>query len=191
MYQYEIYIRQKRLSNCDEIRACNHIIRKRTLNDLAKLSGYDFTPASNKTFLNIQVTTECIFKLKRVCDMIRTHRQKCLTMFPCKYIWIFHHVLVACTWDWHNSFAVTLAQLFPSDTDAFFSKWHLHDCCQVRLARFFPTENSTIVAKWYWYYFFQVWVAWLFTSDTGPNFSKWHWHNRSQVRLVRLFPSVI
>ena len=33
----------------------------------------DFAPASSKEFLDIQVTIECEFALKRVRDMIRTY----------------------------------------------------------------------------------------------------------------------
>ena len=44
----------------------NHLVRKGTLNHLAKL-------ASSKEFFDIQATIECGFTLKRVRDMTKTY----------------------------------------------------------------------------------------------------------------------
>ena len=49
-------------------RAQNHLVRKPTLNYLAKLT-------LSKEFRDIQVTTECGFTLKRVRDMIKAYSQ--------------------------------------------------------------------------------------------------------------------
>ena len=49
------------LSDSNEIRTHNHLVRKRTLSHLAKL------------FLDVQATIECRFTLKRVRDMIITY----------------------------------------------------------------------------------------------------------------------
>ena len=49
-------------------RVQNHLVRKPTLNYLAKLT-------LSKEFRDIQVTTECGFTLKRVRDMIRAYSQ--------------------------------------------------------------------------------------------------------------------
>ena len=38
-------------------------------------SPSNFAPASSKEFLDIQVTIECGFILKRVCDMTRTYSE--------------------------------------------------------------------------------------------------------------------
>ena len=43
---------------------------------VAVTSPSDFAPASSKEFLDIQVTIECGFTLKRVRDMTRTYSQK-------------------------------------------------------------------------------------------------------------------
>ena len=52
------------ICDCNWTRTQNHLVLKRTLNHLAKLS---------KEFLDIQATVECGFTLKRVRDMTRTY----------------------------------------------------------------------------------------------------------------------
>ena len=42
----------------------------------------DFVPASSKEFLNMQVTIECGFTLKCICDMMRTYSQYFLPFHP-------------------------------------------------------------------------------------------------------------
>ena len=60
------------LSDCNGIRTQNHLVRKRTLNHLAKLNSVavtqtsDIVPVSGKEFR---------FTLKRARDMIRTYSQ--------------------------------------------------------------------------------------------------------------------
>ena len=59
------------LSDCNGIRNRNCLVRKQTINQLAKLAKI----VSNKEFLEIQATTDCRLTLKRVCGMIRTYSQ--------------------------------------------------------------------------------------------------------------------
>ena len=59
------------LSDCNGIRNRNCLVRKQTINQLAKLAKL----VSNKEFLDIQATTDCRLTLKRVCGMIRTYSQ--------------------------------------------------------------------------------------------------------------------
>ena len=53
------------LCDCNWTRTQNHLVRERTLNNLAKLGSC----------LDIQATIECGFTLKRVSDMTRTYSQ--------------------------------------------------------------------------------------------------------------------
>ena len=84
---------------------------------------------------------------------------------------------------------VTLARLFPSDTDTIVPKWHWHYCSQVRLPRLFPSNTGTIVSKWHWHNCSRVTLARLFPSETSAIVTKWYWHDYSRVTLARLFPS--
>ena len=62
------------LNDCNWTQIHSHLVRKRTLNHLAKLETSDFAPASSKEFLDIQATIECGFTLKRIHDLTRTYR---------------------------------------------------------------------------------------------------------------------
>ena len=46
----------------------------------------DFVPVSGKEFLDIQVTIECGFTLKRLRDMIRTYSHYFLFSICCEYL---------------------------------------------------------------------------------------------------------
>ena len=61
---------QEASSDCNWTRTHNHLIRKQTLNYLAKLA---FTCLYT---LDIQTTIKCGFTLKRVRDIIRTYNQE-------------------------------------------------------------------------------------------------------------------
>ena len=65
--------------DCNGTQTHNHLISKRTLNHLTKLSS-DMAPASSKEFLDIQATVECGFTLKLVRDMIKTYNQYCFSV---------------------------------------------------------------------------------------------------------------
>ena len=95
------------LTDCNWTRTHNHLVRKRTLNHLAKLailailakwlivyelsgcgfessySQLDFAPASSKEILDIQATIKCGFTLKRISDMTKrySHLKKKLIFF--------------------------------------------------------------------------------------------------------------
>ena len=65
-----------KISDCNGTRTHNHLVRKRTLNHLAKLDiASDIASVSSKEFLDIQAAIVCGFTLKRVCGMIRTYIQ--------------------------------------------------------------------------------------------------------------------
>ena len=72
-------LRDKEIIDCNWTRTHNHLVRKRTLNHLARLfiqwysHHSDFTPVSSKEFLDIQATIESGFTLKRIRDIIRTY----------------------------------------------------------------------------------------------------------------------
>ena len=57
---------------CNWTRTHNHLVPKRTLTHLAKLSTY-VHDVSSKDFLDTQATIECRFTLKRVREMKRTY----------------------------------------------------------------------------------------------------------------------
>ena len=85
---------QKFVSDCNWTRTRNQLVRKQTLNHLAKLAKWfsvhlqikwlwvrvqlqsDFVPVSSKEFLDIQATIECGFTMKHVLDIIRIYSQK-------------------------------------------------------------------------------------------------------------------
>ena len=60
------------LSDCNETRTYNHLVRKRTLNHLWSVWPV-FMAVLSKEFFDIQATMECGFTLKRVSYMKRTH----------------------------------------------------------------------------------------------------------------------
>ena len=58
-------------------------------NPVAVTQTSDFSPVSSKEFLDIQVTTECRFTLKHVCDMTRTYSLPVIVaIFSSKFTWI-------------------------------------------------------------------------------------------------------
>ena len=66
------------LSNCNWTRTHNHLVRKRTLNHLAKLAScshlnFRFCACFEQGFLWHPATIECGFTLKRVRGMTRTY----------------------------------------------------------------------------------------------------------------------
>ena len=65
----------KFLSDSNWTQTHNLLVRRRTLNHLAKLVRSILAPVSSKKSLDIQATTECGLTLKHVCDMIRTYSQ--------------------------------------------------------------------------------------------------------------------
>ena len=89
------FIIMMKLSDCNGISTHNHLVCKWICNHLAKLayqlgvclqtkwlwsslivvnSLSDITPVSSKEFLYIHANAKWRFTLKRLCDMIRTHR---------------------------------------------------------------------------------------------------------------------
>ena len=68
--------------DCNGTRTHNHLVRKRTLNHLAKLFkpccshlNFRYSACFEQGFLDIQASIECEFTVECVRDMIRTYSQ--------------------------------------------------------------------------------------------------------------------
>ena len=62
---------------------------------------------SSKEFLDIQVTTEYRFTLKRICDILRTHSHECISCIY--FLYVFHdiNILHMCFVMWNAKSAIT------------------------------------------------------------------------------------